>query len=122
MRKLGIQISEHNLSPEAKEALNNAKNKSQFLRDAIEFYVRRGEQNKDIEKDIREIKDLLKDLAYTGGISITKSEKEDKSEIIDRTIVKSIDTERVLTAIDDNSDRNKENSNLEDDDIPECYR
>lgn len=36
---MAIQISENNLSEKAKKALSNAKNKSQFMRDAIEYYV-----------------------------------------------------------------------------------
>ncbi len=59
---MAIQISEHKLSPEAKKALNNAKNKSQFLRDAIEYYVKRGKESTDfikMKEEIKEIKSLL---------------------------------------------------------------
>lgn len=60
---MAIQISEKNLSPKAQKALNNAVNKSQFLRDAIEFYVSReypeAAPDPEIKNDIKEIKELL---------------------------------------------------------------
>jgi len=63
--KLGIQINENKLSPEAKKALQNAKSKSQFMRDAIEFYVRHMERSctdgslDDLKGDIKDIKSML---------------------------------------------------------------
>jgi hypothetical protein len=59
---MGIQISEDKLSDVAKKALSNANNKSQFLRDAIEFYVRRGldaSTDDTLKVDIKEIKTML---------------------------------------------------------------
>lgn len=61
---MSIQISESKLSPEARKALQNAKSKSQFMRDAIEFYVKNRDASSDSEllNDIREIKNMLSKL------------------------------------------------------------
>ncbi len=76
---MGIQISENKLSSRAKAALSNAKNKSQFLRDAIEFYVGRDADivNSDLSilsNDIKEIKMLLVELTQSSLESSSFSE------------------------------------------------
>lgn len=91
---MAIQIDEKHLSPEAKRALNNAKSKSQFMRDAIEFYVSRNVQNiqvscdSEIKDDIKEIKAMLKKLSIAGitldevssTIKVESSNEEIKAE------------------------------------------
>lgn len=67
---MAIQIDEKLLSQRAKEALRNAKSKSQLLRDALEAYVRIEPAkmlNEDIEirRDIKDIKELLIKLTDT---------------------------------------------------------
>ncbi|WP_394903751.1 hypothetical protein, partial [Clostridium butyricum] len=74
---MAIQISEDKLSPEAKEALRNAKSKSQLLRDALEAYVRNMDvsatitKNNNLANDIKDIKDMLLKISE-GSIQITK--------------------------------------------------
>lgn len=67
---MGIQISEHKLSPRAQAALRNAKSKSQFLRDAIEFYVSRDmdSMNTLLSELMEEIKALSKMLSSSQQI------------------------------------------------------
>ena len=65
---MGIQITEKGLSSKARKALSNAKNKSQFLREAIEFYVQREEGKEpphDIHDELQEIKTLIGNLQVT---------------------------------------------------------
>lgn len=63
---ISIQVDEKKLSSLAAKALLNAKNKSQFLREAIEFYVQRSlpaqSSVPDVRPDLEEIKDLIRDL------------------------------------------------------------
>lgn len=74
---MAIQITEKLLSAKAQKALNNAVNKSQFLRDAIEYYVNREPQatastasiDPDIRNDIQEIKELLQKLTNQPGVT-----------------------------------------------------
>lgn len=67
---MGIQISEDKLSPRAQAALRNAKSKSQFLRDAIEFYVSRDmdSMNTLLSELMEEIKALRKMLSSSQQI------------------------------------------------------
>lgn len=64
---MAIQISEKKLSPKAQKALSNAKNKSQFLRDAIEHYVSKDipqiTNDPELKEDIKEIKEFLMKIA-----------------------------------------------------------
>lgn len=86
---MAIQISENNLSPKARKALANAKNKSQLLRDALEFYVNRDEIitspvtsiDSALHSDIKEIKELLKGLSLQGVVESVASK-----EIVERKI------------------------------------
>lgn len=77
---MAIQINEKHLSSKAKKALNNAKNKSQFLRDAIEFYVNRESVyeniGSDLKEDVREIKELLLKMSIPPLITETAITKE----------------------------------------------
>lgn len=64
---MAIQIRETLLSPLAQKVMNNSKNKSQFVRDAIEFYVQTKHGGAlshqgilEISKEIQEIKMMLK--------------------------------------------------------------
>lgn len=83
---MAIQISENNLSPKARKALANAKNKSQLLRDALEFYVNRDEVvaspvtgvDSGLQSDIKEIKELLKGLALPGVVESVASKETNK--------------------------------------------
>lgn len=67
---MAIQISEKHLSPKAIKALENAKSKSQLLRDALEYYVNRDEievasvaSDPEMKMDIKEIKELLQNMS-----------------------------------------------------------
>lgn len=95
MRTLAIQIDEKLLSEEAKYFLRNAKNKSQFLRDALEFYVRniRGDISTlsncqqcnfdiDVVNDIKEIKFLLLQQLSNQSSIVNKSPIEVKQDPI----------------------------------------
>jgi len=65
---VGIQITEKGLSSKARKALSNARNKSRFLREAIEFYVQREESEEpshDIHDELQEIKTLIGNLQAT---------------------------------------------------------
>lgn len=65
---MGIQITEKGLSSKARKALSNAKNKSRFLREAIEFYVQREESEEpsyDFHDELQEIKTLIGNLQAT---------------------------------------------------------
>lgn len=94
---MAIQISEDKLSPEAKEALRNAKSKSQLLRDALEAYVRNMDvsstitKNNNLANDIKDIKDMLLKISE-GSIQIIKDNirtediKQDKAHEINKNI------------------------------------
>lgn len=101
---MGIQIKEHQLSPEVRKALKNSKNKSQFLRDALEFYVRKSENSNsivqnDIQNDIREIKGLLIKLEKASDKRVFSSEedkekpisKKDNANLVESSIEEAID-------------------------------
>jgi predicted DNA-binding protein len=57
---MGIQITEDKLSEKAKEELKNCKSKSQYLRDAIEYYVQY--KHVDVEVILKEVEVLKRDL------------------------------------------------------------
>lgn len=88
---MAIQISEDKLSPEAKEALRNAKSKSQLLRDALEAYVRNMNvsstiPNNNLISDIKDIKEMLLKISE-GTIQVTKENiKQDKVSKINKNI------------------------------------
>lgn len=81
MKKLAIQIDEKLLSAEVKTVLSNAKNKSQLLRDALEFYVKnmKGENisekktnyEDELINDVRDIKTMLLQMSQVNQV-ITK--------------------------------------------------
>lgn len=75
---MGIQISEEKLSPKAQAALRNAKSKSQFLRDAIEFYVGRDiaqlSEISELVEEIKALRKMLSDIAASQASSVLISE------------------------------------------------
>lgn len=81
---MAIQISEDKLSEKARKALKNSKNKSQFLRDAIEFYV--SSQMPEILTELKEIKQLIisnsqafQAFSEQAAVNEAKAENEQKS-------------------------------------------
>ncbi|NFL43544.1 hypothetical protein FDB61_17915 [Clostridium botulinum] len=78
---MAIQIDEKLLSAEVKTVLSNAKNKSQLLRDALEFYVKnmKGENisekktnyEDELINDVRDIKTMLLQMSQVNQV-ITK--------------------------------------------------
>lgn len=126
---MAIQIDpDKHLSLEAKKALDNAKNKSQFLRDAVEYYVRRNDT--EIKKDLEEIKQLLKQLnvtpAYTEE-SVIESAITKEKELEEETLKKEIEqlqNEKITTQVEEpeavqaksNIDNNNSDNNISDDD------
>jgi hypothetical protein len=95
---MAIQISEKFLSPRAVAALNKAPNKSQFLRDAIEYYVNRGPVNissripgvsdaSELQSDIKDIKELLNRIVDTTSVSaaeVSASQIENDPKELDK--------------------------------------
>lgn len=125
---MAIQISEKGLSPEAKRALNNAKNKSQFMRDAIEYYVKSGNIqdtveiscDSEIKEDIKEIKEILKNLsinrsALESVTSLDSSLNEIENNNDEETIISSSIGEGGNEEIIETDDE------LDDVEIPDCY-
>lgn len=128
---MAIQISEKHLSPEAKRALSNAKNKSQFMRDAIEFYVRRGFDKENIEvscdseirKDIKEVKQEIKELKEILKNLNTVTVNETAASI--ENIVNDLND----TKLDEDKEENKsevkgdieKKDDLDNVEIPDCY-
>lgn len=100
---MAIQISEDKLSPEAKEALRNAKSKSQLLRDALEAYVRKMDvssnvmKNNNLTNDIKDIKEMLQKISE-GSIKIRKDniKTEDIKQNKAPEINKKIEVEEVI--------------------------
>lgn len=141
---MAIQISEKFLSPRAIAALNKAPNKSQFLRDAIEYYVNRGPVNissripgisdiSDLRDDIKDIKELLSSIAGTtldSAAEVSAAQPENKFKKVDSSAGKKIEknvpqTESLIedvpaeTAVSHSkqNDRRKEIEKLLDDSI-----
>ena len=117
---MAIQISEKNLSPLAAKALNNAKNKSQFLRDAVEFYVQRGIQTggnhneNGIRSDLGEIKDMIRDLQQVLAQKVVfEPAVSEKAASIESSHKESDE----VTNISKINDSSKENTVK----IPSCY-
>lgn len=86
VKGMAIQINEKHLSPEATQALQNAKSKSQFLRDAVEFYVSKEGETSILKKevdilksDIKEIKNLL--------IEVLQQQQQPQSQKINEVVV-----------------------------------
>lgn len=87
---MGIQINEKNLSSLAVSVLEGSKNKSKFLRDSIEYYVRKdshevvnntspsinSKEFEQLKNDVSEIKTLLLQLVNS-GVSIISSQIEE---------------------------------------------
>lgn len=98
---MAIQIDEKLLSSEVKTFLNTAKNKSRFLRDALEFYVKHIREgvpsstnsslSDDLVKDIKDIKDMLiKQMANNYNPSLEKEvliDSQEKEPIIINEVV-----------------------------------
>lgn len=92
---MAIQISEDKLSENARSYLKKAKSKSQFLRDALEYYTKAlmnvGNENsennanyidEEVAKDIKEIKEIVLKLSLTNNkpYEIVKHENTDNKE------------------------------------------
>lgn len=136
MKEMGITISEKYLSPQVKKALANAKNKSQFIREALDFYVSREsievgsdtesivvkEMDSEMKSDIKEIKKLLLNMstipAYTESaiskdVISTSNEQSQPVKVIDTVTdevpVKPIEPlNTAMVQDDDNSDMSEE--------------
>ncbi|MCT4584045.1 MAG: hypothetical protein N4A54_03885 [Peptostreptococcaceae bacterium] len=127
---MAIQISEHKLSPQAKKALNNSKNKSQFLRDAIEFYVKRDQQtdlnsssDPEMKEDIKEIKDMLLQLS-SKSINFESAVDKDTNIEINENIVEKTDkkiNEEVIEKIDEKIIIDGEEDEEYDPETMKCY-
>lgn len=97
---MAIQISEKFLSPEAKSVLDNAKNKSQLLRDALEFYVKymKGQVNssvepglnKELENDVKDIKKMLLELCEGNKLVPIKQQNTTDISKSEESLYKSI--------------------------------
>lgn len=120
MKELAIQISEKHLSKEARNALANAKNKSQFLRNALEFYVKSITvadkdsdnsnflHNSEVIKDIKEIKDILLRLSSHGEIAGTinlDDIEENPKDLINEQINKQKSLEKKNDGLSDDERR-----------------
>ncbi len=97
MKKLAIQIDEKLLSAEVKTVLSNAKNKSQLLRDALEFYVKnmKGESisekktnyEDELINDVRDIKTMLLQISQVNTVIA-----QEKPIVIEkRTVVEEVE-------------------------------
>ncbi len=93
---MAIQISTDKLSGEAKAVLDNTKNKSQFMRDAIEFYV----SNRSIKDDLDEIKAVLRQIAEN---KITSFDNSQIQEIRVKAVPETIEPTYQVTPKKDNT-------------------
>lgn len=141
---MAIQISEKLLSEKARKALSNAVSKSQFLRDAIEFYVNsmdaKNTDNFSIQgtliKEIEELKNMVAllntndfisgineniDAAETSLSVVENKEDSIKHDIVvkkhEQIIPISAAASRTKTI-----EKDKEEYGSDLDDIPECFR
>lgn len=126
---ISIQVDEKKLSARAANALLNAKNKSQFLRDALEFYVQRSLPTQgavsDVRPDLEEIKDLIRDLHtqfINQPVSIMNAPQATTFSKVDSQEKTQLEKEIAITS---DSPLSKEDSHEEDNldtfKIPSCY-
>lgn len=82
MKHITIRIN--SLSPDAQEAVGNAGNKSDFVRKAIEAYVKEGQATQksieSIEKTVLDIKNKVENLKVVSNNTNENSEKEKTNE------------------------------------------
>lgn len=130
---MAIQIDERHLSVEAQRALNNAKNKSQLLRDALEYYVRRGgvisevtfDSNNEVANNVKEIKNMLLEMSkgytpiVTKEISSDTEEKSTAKKVVKKVepIEKVIEKVEVKEVIKDNITNINENIEVNGSDV-----
>ena len=98
---ISIQIKQSDLSPAAWSALNNAKIKSQFLRDSLEFYVSYQRHFDKVEKDINCIKE---------AILSSKIITEVSADIHDKDTINNIETAETVEQ-HKNNELNSSNTN-----------
>lgn len=105
---MAIQIDEKHLSEEARRALGNAKSKSQLLRDALEYYVRRGadksetRSDEQLANDVKDIKKLLLDMT-NGVIPVTKIIEENSIDTEKEIFPKVKEIEKVEEKVEENT-------------------
>lgn len=80
---MSIYIRENQLSPEAVKQLHTAPNKSLFVREAIEFYVKHGLH---ISNELSEIKELLTNVLKLSTFEITPKISSEKVSITENFI------------------------------------
>jgi|LSQX01.3.fsa_nt_gb hypothetical protein len=135
---MAIQISEKFLSPRAVAALNKAPNKSQFLRDAIEYYVNRGPVNissripgisdaSELQSDIKDIKELLNRIVDTTSVSaaeVSVSQIENNPRKLDNhaAIKTAVNNPQPITSKEDKPATSKEPQNNKTDKHEEIER
>jgi len=140
---ISIQVDEQKLSTQAAKALKNAKNKSQFLRDAIEFFVQRelpeNIVKQDVRSDLEEIKELIRELHIQSHIAQSSQvinsrlntpennqaeESTPMTSTVVQDVIKEARQEIAITSLVKHSDKEKtvtkdiEFSSVE---IPSCY-
>ena len=75
-----FSVDERKLSPEAQKLLSNQKNKAAFVRNAIEFFVRKETSNYDyIENLLTEISDKLDMLIKSSSSNSSNSAPPDSN-------------------------------------------
>lgn len=99
---MAIQISEKGLSLKAKEALKNAKNKSQLMRDALEYYVAYQNDLEKVEKELSEVKSLLISLS-------SKNSSVSNNDLLEKELIKlEVEKEEVASDLDIYKENDKE--------------
>lgn len=118
---MAMQISTNKLSPEAKKAVDNANNKSQFLRDAIEYYVKEHSSQKNIENELNEIKSLLLKLTSADSNKGLLEKKVIQEPIVEVEVkqapVEIIDAVKVSDPSEYKTDNTKTEINEEDESL-----
>lgn len=125
---MAIQIDEKLLSIEAKQLLSNAKNKSQLLRDALEFYTKflkggivTGVDPADIIDEISDIKRMISEMQNCNWINNdVKPKVSPKVNLTIDPIVKK--NEYTPKAIEEKSDVVSNNNEMSEDERLEIER
>lgn len=135
---MAIQISEKNLSPEARNALNNSKNKSQLMRDALEYYVgnKKNQETldvsvscdteikneiKEIKDEISQIKEILMALSTNNTFKIDNISMNTAENIKKKGADKHIELVKKVSNKVSNKVKELDKNSLEDVEIPDCY-
>lgn len=126
---ISIQVDEQKLSEHAAKVLINSKNKSQFIRDAIEFFanaqtplhsVHGAGVDHEVHAALGEIKEMIRDLINISiDRRITPGIDEGKIDHVETT---NIENEIVISgSISESLSRQEKQENTETIEIPECY-